>query len=163
MFTRYPCLPPKRVKRKCPIGTSGMAGTTVLRGGRFERRRFLACVDLAAEDEGDVGQTAEAGDRVGRVRSVALPAAGFRARRRRSPGARRNVPFPVLGFRADVAEVALVDLEGFRQGHGDRFDVGVTRAVVRLNSRPGSLQRAVDFRPPSWGSSSAVRTAARSS
>jgi len=48
-----------------------------------------------------------------------------------------------LGFGADVAEVALVDREGFRQRDRDRFEVGVSwPCLFTRTSLPSSAQRA---------------------
>ena len=47
--------------------------------------------------------------------------------------------------------MALVDLEGFRQGDGDRFDVGVAGAGVEVELQgSGPCRAAVALWPPSW-------------
>ena len=72
-------------------------------------------VDLAVEDEGQARQAAGAGDRVDRAGERLVEQRRGRRRRadRLAPGALGGGEF-FLG--ADVAEVALVDLEGARRG-----------------------------------------------
>ena len=45
--------------------------------------------------------------------------------------------------------MALVDLQGVRQGDGDRFDVGVTFAGIEIKLQGGSLGARRPW-PPSW-------------
>ena len=70
---------------------------------------------LATEDEGEVGQDAEAGDSVDGTfeRRFKQRGVGDRFTDRLATGAVIGGKFWPI---ADVAEVALVDLEGFRQG-----------------------------------------------
>ena len=84
---------------------------------------------LAAEDEGEMRQLAEAGDRVGET--------GKRLFQQRRFGL-ETVPIGARPLhrvaassaaRAEIAEVALIDREGFRQGHRDRLDVRVPLGV----------------------------------
>ena len=61
---------------------------------------------------------------------------GFEQRRRRRRGADRLAPRALrscqFGLRAEVAEVALVDREGLREGDRERFDVGVAFAGLQV-------------------------------
>ena len=88
--------------------------------------------DLAGEDEGEVGQHAEAGDGIDRSlqRFFQQRSFGDRFADRLAPGALVGGEF---GSVADIAEVALVDLECFGQGYRQRFDVGVARAGVQFD------------------------------
>ena len=131
-----PELPPKRVKRKLPIGASGTTGTTVFRSTSLDRGGFGLGGEhhLAAEDEGEVGKDAEARDRVDRTleRRFKQRGVGRRFSDRLAPGALVGGEFCAV---AEVAEVALVDLKGFRQGDGERFDVGVAGLGCSVRSR----------------------------
>ena len=82
---------------------------------------------LAAEDEGEVRQDAETGDGIDRAleRLFQQRRFGDRFADRLASGALVGGEFRPI---AEVAEVALVDLEGFRQGDRERFDVGIAWA-----------------------------------
>ena len=95
-------------------------GPPLDRGGH----RFGDHGDLASEDEGEVGQFAETTDGVGGAGKGLFEEWGSRSET--VPIAWRPAQCSAAGsFGADVAEVALVDLEGLGQGYGYRFDVGV--------------------------------------
>ncbi len=55
-----------------------------------------------------------------------------------------------LGLGAEVAEVALIDLKGFRQGDRGDFRLASPGVVLRSKRRAGFLPRAVVLWPPSW-------------
>ena len=79
-----------------------------------------------------MGQDAEAGDRIDGAfeRLFEQRRVGHRFADRLAPGALIGGEFCSV---ADVAEVALVDLEGFRQGHRERFEVGVAGTGVEFD------------------------------
>ena len=82
----------------------------------------------------DVAAAGEARDRVGGAFEGLFEQRGFvfDVADRLAPGA---VFAFELAFGAEVAEVALVDLEGFGQGDGDRFEVGVAGGGVEVELR----------------------------
>ena len=97
--------------------------------------------DLAVEDEGEARQAALAGDRVDRAGERLVEQRGRRRRGadRLPAGAFRAAKF---GLGAEVAEMALVDREGLRQGHRERFDVGVAGPGLEVEAkRSGSCDR----------------------
>ena len=131
------------MRRKWPIGASGTTGTVVFSAPvstEVDSARGDQ-VDLAVEDEGEARQAAGAGDRVDRARERLVE----QRRRRRRVADRLPAGALCRGqlfLGADVAEVALVDREGLREGHRERFDVGVAGAGPEVESRLGFLLRA---------------------
>ena len=143
--------PPKRVKRKLPIGASGTTGTTVFRRPVLTEEDSASGVSITwpAEDEGEVGQNAEARNRVDRALERLFEQRGVGGR-----------------FADRLAAGALIGGEFERSQMLPRWRWSISKALGRVTAtdlmlaspgrvlssiaRLGSLLRWVALWPPSW-------------